>query len=1319
MSGRLSPALGRVGPYEILDLLGQGGMAAVYLARDKRDGREVAVKVLARMRPSWVQRFSREFDAARRVDHPNVVKVLEAGEADGLAYYSMERIHGVTAARYVLGLDNEAPLPPPPPMDRRGPPEPVDLQQLDRVLDVSIQLARAVGAIHSVGLVHRDLKPGNVLVTPAGIVKLVDFGVAKWLEEQTSFTQVGHVVGSYSYMSPEQITGAEVDHRADMYGMGILLYELLTGAPPFRARRPQEYLWLHCTAQPDPVSRLLEGIPPELDALLLRLLAKEPADRPESMAGVEAELIGLRAEIDGRQQGASLEIVLDTGGFDALGEDGELPVVEFEPTSDEEMTLKTSKASIPGLEEAIQDESTARLTPEQISNLRKRVKEASVSDTSAATDPSTKSLPKLEATRPLKQPRSSKRGRKPSASAASNVALAALVTPRHVGRKKELEELIQHLKAVKRQGVRAVLIEGEEGTGKTRLLHTFRGLAWVKGARVAIGRCHAAGGAFCAPFHDILNRLAGPGLARSHYERVLGPDKEMLLRFFPALARDGEPVPPGVTDFGGSEKDDLAALYRAVGAVFRRAAQDAPLILGVEDVQWADEGTIRLVASLLRRLAAPNPAQVLLVLTYRGEDLDAGQASRAMMVPTISDFGNVHGISLNPLSGDETRELIESVTMDVPVAGGVLDRLADAARGNPRFAVEVARTLVEAGGATSEDGEFEVPTSLLAAYGRRLESLSKPARDVARVIALLGGRPPLSIVQAASGLETRQFTVAVTELEHKRVLEVDHKDELDTAALTSEALRTAVLDSLSGSQARALHRRAAAAWLKIIGRGAGPAAHAARHLYAAGESRAAFPYALKAAHRASEARDYATMRRWMAQIGDADDALGEVSREAQYQYWMLRFATAFSDGDLDRAERAIEAAAEAAPDTRSRLTTGVACAQLHTRTGNYLGAVKVCRRGLREAKEAGHVDQAVLFAVQGSRAARRSGDNESALAWLSEADLMLATHPGHEALEVRAAWTRSAVLLELRREDEAEGEIHRAIDLAIQAGQERAEAGLRTNLSVIYWRRGEVDLAIEEVERSVRIFEETGERDQVALNESNLAELRLMQGQLSEALRFARSCWMAFRRLGDRQGTIISAATLLMVARALQDKAEAEQVMEAVGEPRPGQPLEGIWVLYWIERARWHRTQKQNSVAWHCVEQAARALGPAAPPYRRREVALARAELLYDREQYGRAEPLADKVVVGAEDESHWPVAWYARAVRSAARARLGMDDELREPPDKMLSHNVPLALATAWYLGEAATHRGDAEKGQMFFEEGAELARSTGFADWAQIFNR
>ena len=166
-----SPRLGTIGPYKILELLGQGGMAAVYLARDERNGEEVAVKVLSRLRPTWVQRFAREFDAARRVEHPNVVRVLEAGESEGLAYYSMERIEGVTAARYVLDLAATDPLPPQPPVEHRGPPLPLRSQLIQRTLDVAIQLCGAVGAIHQVGLVHRDLKPGNVLVDGDGLLK--------------------------------------------------------------------------------------------------------------------------------------------------------------------------------------------------------------------------------------------------------------------------------------------------------------------------------------------------------------------------------------------------------------------------------------------------------------------------------------------------------------------------------------------------------------------------------------------------------------------------------------------------------------------------------------------------------------------------------------------------------------------------------------------------------------------------------------------------------------------------------------------------------------------------------------------------------------------------------------------------------------------------------------------------------------------------------------------------------------------------------------------------------------------------------------------
>ncbi|MCO4772576.1 MAG: protein kinase, partial [Deltaproteobacteria bacterium] len=764
-SPRLAPSRGRIGPYAIRGLLGQGGMAAVYLAEDTRDGRQVAVKVLARMRPSWVHRFSREFEAARRVDHPNVVRVLEAGEHEGTAYFSMERVLGVTAQRYVLGLDGSQPLPPPPPMEPSGSAEPVMIDRVLRSIAVGIQLTRAVQAIHNVGLVHRDLKPGNVLVTHEGVVKLVDFGVAKWLEEQSQFTQVGHVVGSYSYMSPEQITGAEVDHRADTYGMGVLIYELLSGAPPFRARRPQEYLWLHCTAQPEPLSRRMLGFPPGFDALLLEMLQKEPADRPENMADIEQRLLDLQAEVEelgGRTP--SPPITLD---------EDELPSEVRARKQNESLLKLRRKARKTGVHPAAQTEDPfARLA-------------ADLSEELSGNTPDPVQAPSLR--KPLVQ-----------LPTQSSAALAALVTPRHVGRKAELDSLLAELKTVRREGMRAVLISGDEGLGKTRLLETFRGLAWVKGARVAIGRCHSTG-AFCGPFHDIMLRLAGPGLARSHSDKILGEDADLLRRFFPALGTRS--VPTGVTGASlAAGLDDPSAIYRAVGEAFRRAASDAPIVIGIEDAHRADGGTARLVRSLLTRLGNPTPARVLLVLTVRPDEIDTTVENA--LVPSLTGNDRVTRLDLRPLESSETVDLIRSVAADLSLSDEVVERLAQAANGNPRFAVESARSIVEAGGA---EDTGDVPATLRAAFRSRLDKLGKPARDVARCVALVGELPPLAIVQSASGLSTDAFAQAVSELERKRVATVHSRDnEPETIGLASDALRTTVLDSLSTNQARTL-----------------------------------------------------------------------------------------------------------------------------------------------------------------------------------------------------------------------------------------------------------------------------------------------------------------------------------------------------------------------------------------------------------------------------------------------------------------------------------------------------------------------------------
>jgi len=1263
-------------------------MAAVYQARDERDGSECAVKILARMRPTWVQRFAREFESARRVNHENVVRVLEAGDEEGLAYFSMEQIQGVTAARYVLQLEADDPLPPPAP-DRVGQsPVPIDPEILQRTLSVAVQLAAAVGAIHGVGLVHRDLKPGNVLVTTDGVVKLVDFGVAKWLQEQSSFTQEGHVVGSYSYMSPEQITGGQVDHRADQYGMGILLYELLSGSPPFRARRPQEYLWLHCTEQPQPLSRRLDGVPSSLDRLLLRLLAKEPADRPPSMAAVERELRAIQETVNIVISGQHAQLVLETT---APGD-----------VQEEETTQRHSGDELGRMHRSFKK--AAKTTPKDSSGpAQVSVKEEGSTTRIGPTEDGDDSTEKLlvEVKRP------SRDSAPPSAA-----SLAALVTPRYTGREDELDEIMRHLKATRRKGIRAVLLEGEAGIGKTRMLQTFRGLAWVKGARVAIGRCHGSGGAFCAPFHDIMLRLAGPGLSRSHNDRILDNDREILQRFFPALApRDQPPTTAPLRNERATDQNQ-AEFYRAVCGAVRRASTEAPLVIGLEDVQWADPGTIELVKAMLLRLTPPKAAQVLLVLTYRGEDV-VSNASEPLLVPTIEGLSNVHSLALTPLSDSDMEEVIRSVTINVPVDAHTINQLSRAARGNPRFAVEVARTLVVKGGSSS-GGDWKLPTSLLDAYRHRLDTLDKTSRDVARCIALLGGTPPLSIIQRATSLSEEHFTEAIGELEQRKVINVDHTGDLDRLELRSEALRTVVLDSLSASQAKALHRRSAAAWLKATGPRAESSAQAARHLYAAGEDRAAFPHALEAAYHSGESLDYASVRRWMAQIGEPGEALEQVSPDAVYRFQMLRFLLAFGDGDLERAQSAVSLAANAASDLRSQLLTGIACSRIHTRTGNYVAAVQVCRRGLREAKRATLHDLAVTFANLGARAARRSGDNQSALSWLAEADILVTTDASLKSLAIDVAWSRSAVLLELHREDEAETEIHRAIHLAKRDQQDRILSGLRLNLGLLLWRRGEIPEAISEFKASRKISAETGEYEVVAQNDVCLARLELMRGKVGEAVELARSAWGTFRRLHDQQGIIVSGAALLAAARVTQDEPDAQSVIRSATKATPkSHSTNSVWSEHWVECCRWHVSREERDEAKRCLKLATDSLGDSPPRYRKHQVQLLESEFAYHREEYDEAQRLSAQVVVEAREAQHWPTMWRAEAQRAAARAAKGEEVSPPEPPQTLIDNDLPLAFYCAWFRAATLISLGEAQEAQGVLREARESARTAGFVDW------
>jgi eukaryotic-like serine/threonine-protein kinase len=258
------------GRYRVLRKLGAGGMANVYLAEDQELGRNVAIKILDDRHASdgqFVERFRREAKNAAGLSHPNIVSIYDRGEAEGTYYIAMEYCEGRTLKELI---------------NARGPTPP-------RVaIDYTRQILNAVGFAHRNGIVHRDIKPHNVLVDSEGRLKVTDFGIARAGASQ--MTEAGSIIGTAQYLSPEQAKGAPVDQTSDIYSVGIVLYELLTGTVPYTGDTPVEIAMKHLSQVPEPPSTLQPQIPHAVDSIVLRALAKDPADRYQSADEMDADL---------------------------------------------------------------------------------------------------------------------------------------------------------------------------------------------------------------------------------------------------------------------------------------------------------------------------------------------------------------------------------------------------------------------------------------------------------------------------------------------------------------------------------------------------------------------------------------------------------------------------------------------------------------------------------------------------------------------------------------------------------------------------------------------------------------------------------------------------------------------------------------------------------------------------------------------------------------------------------------------------------------------------------------------------------------------
>jgi serine/threonine-protein kinase len=279
---------GRVlGDYQILRRLGVGGMGQVYLARQLSLKRDVALKLLRDdliNNPTALKRFQAEAEAVARLNHPNIVHIHQMGESDGLRFMALEYVEGRNLRDHLA---------------RKGPPD------IQVTLSIIRQVAYALQQAHDCGIVHRDIKPENILVTRKVEVKVTDFGLSRYFAGETpalNLTQSGVTLGTPLYMSPEQVQGHAVDHRSDIYSLGVTCYHMLAGEPPFRGATAFDVALKHVQEQPQPLADLCPDLPVELCAMIHRMMAKNPADRYQSAREIIRDLARVR---DGLANGAA------------------------------------------------------------------------------------------------------------------------------------------------------------------------------------------------------------------------------------------------------------------------------------------------------------------------------------------------------------------------------------------------------------------------------------------------------------------------------------------------------------------------------------------------------------------------------------------------------------------------------------------------------------------------------------------------------------------------------------------------------------------------------------------------------------------------------------------------------------------------------------------------------------------------------------------------------------------------------------------------------------------------------------------------------
>ena len=1023
----------KIAHYEIKELIGRGGMGAVFKAVDTRLSRTVALKILTAMdlpEEEMRERFLREARAGALLNHPGIVTIYDVGEDQGQQYIAMEYVEGRTLRQLL----------------QKHRPDPLE------VIDIVMATGQALSSAHASGIIHRDIKSDNIMVTKDGQVKVMDFGLAK-IQGASVLTKEGEIMGTVAYMSPQQATGEAIDHRSDIFSLGVILYELLTGQRPFTGDQEIVVVFSLLNEEPMGVRELNREVPQELEQIVFKALRKEPQDRYQQMDQMVEDLGKLRQ---------------------AMMAGGEATLAELELVAAEELAVEEER------------EFQAQL----------------------------------------------------------------------VGREEKLAALKELLHRATLGEGQTVFISGEAGIGKTRLVGELAKHAKTKKIRTLTGHClHKMSSYPYQPFVEIIQE----------YFQIKGVQGVQNLEVF--LEKKAPELKAQLSvlkiflNLEGHEKANVVnreELLQTINRLIERVAAERPLILFVDDLQWADEDTLSLFHFTSRWIRR---AKVLLVGTYRPEDLSLPGDESSRLLPRVSQEMNREGlvrqISLERLRGEHLVPMVGSLFAGAEFGEDFYQVLFAETEGNPLFVLETLKLMRAEGMIYRDDDTFHlressqnlaIPSKVHDVIKRRLQRLNEEEREILELASVEGEVFDSATVAECLDLNRIQLLKKLQRLEreHHVIHTVERRYRFDHARI-QDLLYQEILPEL-----RLEYHLLVGGHLRdhfsedeqVIPR-------IAHHLVEGGDLKGALPFLIKAGERAK--RVFANAEA----VGHFERALqisGQLSFKDERERTAYLAKVQENLGDIyaltGKHHQAVESLASA---LKLDGLSGNVCSRLQRKTSGVLerqGKYDEALAALQRAQEAvGHMveepsGRREMGRISIDRGAVRykMGELEKAK---EEIQKGLALLEGTEALGHQAAgYHYLGVVSRSRGDYQRAVQMHRrSLELREKTGDRWGVALSYNNLGIAYKNQGKKEEAAQMYQRCLEIFEQIGYKLGVAGLYNNLGSLAQDRGDYQKAREMFQRSLEIREQIGNRHGVAMSLTNLGLVCLESGDHAGACDIL--------------------------------------------------------------------------------------------------------------------------------------------------------------------------------